>query len=142
MPDALIAYWTAWNEPDVERIPSHLVAAVTDDVEWNDPRDSFVGIDELEQAMRRLRTSKPEYAFVISSEIDCHHDRLRYRWDMVRNGRTLMEGLDVVTLEPKSGLIARVDGFFGHPTPIDTGVSGVPTELRRSQPVDVRSGNS
>ena len=45
---------------------------------------------------------------------------------MVRNGRTLMEGLDVVTLEPKSGLIARVDGFFGHPTPIDDGMQRRP----------------
>ena len=131
MPDALVAYWTAWNEHDLEQIRSHLAVAVTDDVEWNDPRDSFVGIDELEQAIRRLRTSKPEYAFVIASEIDCHHDRLRYRWDMVRNGRTLMEGLDIVTLDQSSGRIARVDGFFGHPTPIDDGGSGVPSELRR-----------
>jgi hypothetical protein len=136
MPDALVAYWTAWNEPDLEQIRSHLVVAVADDVEWNDPRDSFVGIDELEQAIRRLRTSKPDYAFVIASEIDCHHDRLRYRWDMVRNGRTLMEGLDVVTLKPSSGdgssrLIGRVDGFFGHPTAIDDGESGVPDQLRR-----------
>ena len=136
MPDALVAYWTAWNECDLEQIRSHLVVAVTDDVEWNDPRDSFAGIDELEQAIRRLRTSKPEYAFVIASEIDCHHHRLRYRWDMVRNGRILMEGLDVVTLEsssrdPSSGRIARVDGFFGHPTPIKDGESGVPRELRR-----------
>jgi hypothetical protein len=117
----------------VERIRSHLGIAVTDDVEWNDPRDSFVGIDELEQAIRRLRTSKPDYAFVIASEIDRHHDRLRYRWDMVRNGRTLMEGLDIVTLESASGLIARVDGFFGHPAPIDDSGrgSGVPSELRR-----------
>jgi hypothetical protein len=65
---------------------------------------------------------------------------------MVRNGRILMEGLDVVTLrpssgqpssgqpspgEPSSGRIARVDGFFGHPTPIGDGDSGVPRELRR-----------
>ena len=83
------------------------MGAVTADVEWNDPRDSFVGIDELEQAMRRLRTSKPDYAFVIASEIDRHHDRLRDRWDMVRKARTLMEGLNVVTLEPSSGLVAR-----------------------------------
>jgi SnoaL-like domain len=131
MPDALVAYWTAWNERDLEQIRSHLVVAVTDDVEWNDPRDSFVGIDELEQAIRRLRTSKPDYAFVIASEIDRHHDRLRYRWDMVRNGRTLMEGVDVVTLEPSWGRIARVDGFFGHPTPINDGQSGVPERLRR-----------
>jgi hypothetical protein len=96
----------------------------------DDPRDSFVGLAELEAAIRRLRTSKPDYWFVIASEIDHHHDRLRYRWDMTRNGRTLMEGLDVVTLEPSSGLIARVDGFFGHPTPIDQDDSGVPPSLR------------
>jgi len=135
MPDALVAYWTAWNEPDLELIRGHLVGAVTDSVEWNDPRDSFDGIDALERAIRDLRTSKPDYVFVIASEIDCHHDRLRYRWDMLRSGRTLMEGLDVVTLDPRSGIIARVDGFFGHPTPINDHESGVPIRLRR-QPVD------
>lgn len=130
MPDALVAYWTAWNDPELDRIREHLVSAVTEEVEWNDPRDSFVGIAELEAAIRRLRSSKPDYQFVIASEIDHHHNRLRYRWDMVRNGRTLMEGLDVVTLEPSSGLITRVDGFFGHPTPIDGVDSGVPQPLR------------
>jgi hypothetical protein len=70
MPDALVAYWTAWNDPDVERIRSHLAVAVTESVEWNDPRDSFVGIDQLERAIRRLRTSKPDYVFVIASEVD------------------------------------------------------------------------
>ena len=42
-----------------------------------------------------------------------------------------MEGLDVATLHPRSGLIARVDGFFGHPTPINETDSGVPHSLRR-----------
>jgi hypothetical protein len=130
MPDALVAYWTAWNESDVDRIREHLVNAVTDTVEWNDPRDSFVGIDELEGAILRLRVGKPDYRFVIASEIDHHHRRFRYRWDMLRNGRTLMEGLDIVTVEPSSGLIARVDGFFGHPTPLDDHDSGVPDSLR------------
>lgn len=130
MPAALMSYWTAWNERDLDRIGNHLATAVTVDVEWNDPRDSFVGIDELETTIRRLRTDKPDYHFVIASEIDHHHDRLRYRWDMLRNGRTLMEGLDVATLEPSSGLLARIDGFFGHPTPISDDASGVPRTLR------------
>ena len=133
MPESLVAYWTAWNEPDLDRVPALLRAAVTDQVEWNDPRDSFVGMAELEQAIRRLRTGKPDYRFVIASEIDHHHDRLRYRWDMVRNGRTLMEGLDVVTLEPGTALIRRVDGFFGHPTAIKATDSGVPQMLRARQ---------
>jgi hypothetical protein len=35
----------------------------------------------------------------------------------------------------RDGLIARVDGFFGHPTPIDHDGSGVPRSLR-TVPVD------
>ena len=132
MPDRLVAYWTAWNEPDLTCTRGLLVAAVTDDVEWNDPRDSFVGINELLAAVHRLRTDKPEYRFVIASEIDHHHGRYRYRWDMMRRDRVLMEGLDIVTIELSTGLIARVDGFFGHPTPIDNGQSAVPAALRRT----------
>ncbi|MEZ5407716.1 MAG: nuclear transport factor 2 family protein [Acidimicrobiales bacterium] len=130
MPAALASYWTAWNSDDLDAVPELLRQAVTGDVEWNDPRDSFVGRGELEAAVRRLRTTKPEYRFEIASEIDHHHGRLRYRWNMVRRGRTLMEGLDVVTLDPASGLMCRVDGFFGHPTPLDAGGSGVPEALR------------
>lgn len=137
MPDALVSYWTAWNEDDIDRVRGHLVQAVAHDVEWNDPRDSFVGIDELEMAIRRLRTSKPDYRFVIASEIDRHHDRLRYRWDMIRNGRTLMEGLDIVTVDSDSGLLVRVDGFFGHATPVLADGSGVPVWLRGERTADV-----
>lgn len=51
---------------------------------------------------------------------------------MVRRGRTLMEGLDVVAVEAGSGLIGRVDGFSGDPTPIlADGHSRVPASLRR-----------
>jgi hypothetical protein len=129
MPDCLGAYWRAWNETDLSKIPDHLSHAVTDDVEWADPRDFFVGADALVAAITALRTSKPGYRFVIASEIDHHHERLRYRWDMISRGRTLMEGLDIVTLDPDRELIRRIDGFFGDPTPIGVGESGVPSWL-------------
>jgi hypothetical protein len=121
MPEPLVSYWAAWNETDVDLIAGYLTSAVTDDIEWNDPRDSYSGIAELEAAIRKLRTSKPGYAFVIASEIDHHHDRYRYRWDMISRGRTLMEGLDIVAIDPSRGLICRVDGFFGDPTPLAPG---------------------
>lgn len=133
MPDPLVSYWTAWNEMDLDRVPGHLARAVTPDVEWNDPRDSFVGISELGAAIRRLRTSKPGYRFVLASEIDSHHGRFRYRWDMVSRGRTLMEGLDVATVDPSTGLIRRVDGFFGHPTPLNHDSTKVPAVLRNHE---------
>jgi len=70
MPEALVAYWTAWNTRDIDRVRGLLDRAVTHNVVWNDPRDSFVGIDELERAIRRLRMPKPDYEFSIASEID------------------------------------------------------------------------
>ena len=47
--------------------------------------------------------------------------------------RTLMEGLDVVTIDPTSSLINRVDGFFGHPAPVKDDQSGVPRPLQRGK---------
>jgi hypothetical protein len=132
MPGSLASYWEAWNEHDLDAVPELLGRAVSADVEWNDPRDSFVGRAALEAAIRRLRSSKPEYRFVIASELDHHHGRYRYRWDMLRGRRVLMEGLDIVAIDPETQLITRVDGFFGHPTPIAArGPSGVPEALRR-----------
>ncbi len=131
MPPALIAYWTAWNEPDQATVRQLLEAAVDDQVEWNDPRDSFIGRAELEAAIQRLHSTKPDYRFVIASEIDHHHNRCRYRWDMVRGDRVLMEGTDVVTTSSQSGRITRVDGFFGHLTPLMERDSGVPAALHR-----------
>jgi hypothetical protein len=51
---------------------------------------------------------------------------------MVSRGRTLMEGLDIVTIDPSVGLIWRVDGFFGHPTTITPDTTGVPIKLLRN----------
>lgn len=131
MPQPLVSYWTAWNESDLDLVPQHLARAVTEDVEWNDPRDSFHGKLDLEAGIRRFRMTRPGYRFAIASEVDHHHDRFRYRWDMISRGRTLMQGLDIATVDPSVGLICRVDGFFGHPTPIKGRDSGVPAALVR-----------
>jgi hypothetical protein len=129
MPPALIHYWTMWNEFDVELIRGHLDRAVTTELEWVDPLHSHVGRDALEVNVRTLRSDKPEYRFVITSEMDVHHNRIRYQWNMMRKHRVLMRGLDVVTLDP-AGLIERVDGFFGEPRPVAADGSGVPEQFR------------
>ena len=51
---------------------------------------------------------------------------------MTSRGRVLMEGLDITSIDPDSGLINRVDGFFGHPTPVGAGARGVPSVLREA----------
>ena len=129
MPPALVAYWTAWNATDPDAIGPLLDRAVTDDVAWHDPRDAFVGRAALHAAIVALRSAKPRYRFVIASEVDHHHGRHRYRWDMLSGDRVLMEGLDIATIDPATGRIERVDGFFGHPTPVRP-TGGIPDHLR------------
>ena len=73
---------------------------------------------------RRLKEAKPNYRFEIVSEIDGHHDRLR--WNIARWSRA--EGVDIVTPAPV-GMIARVEGFFGSLTPVGND-GGVPAKLR------------
>ena len=129
MPAALVSYWNMWNEPNLDMIRTHLEAAVAADVEWADPLHHHHGRDALEANVRELRSNKPEYQFVIASEIEEHHNRLRYEWHMGRKNRVLIRGLDIVTLDD-AGLIARVDGFFGDVPAIAAEGSGVPEHLR------------
>ena len=61
----MVAYWTAWNEPDCAQIRRHLVAAVIEDVEWNDPRDSFVGITDHNVALDEDTSGKDKSSVLI-----------------------------------------------------------------------------
>jgi hypothetical protein len=112
MPDSLRHYWDMWNEPDVAKVRGHLDRAVSDDVLFVDPLHNHVGRDALEANVCALRTDKPAYFFALASELDGHNDRYRYRWDLVKNGRVLIEGFVVTTLNA-DGMIERIDGFFG-----------------------------
>lgn len=122
-------YWTMWNEHDVDKVRGHLDKAVSTDVVWADPLHHHVGRDALEENVRTLRTAKPEYYFVIASELDEHHNRYRYQWHMKRKHRVLMRGLDIATLSD-DGLIERVDGFFGPLSEPSADASGIPAVLR------------
>jgi hypothetical protein len=54
--------------------------------------------------------------------MDQHHNRVRYSWEIHKGKRLLLVGLDIVTLAD-TGLIQRIDGFFG---PLASIPSGTP----------------
>ena len=112
LPEAMQHYLRMWNERDPELIRAHLDVGVTEDCLWVDPKHSHVGRDALEDNVRGFRRDLPTAALGLASNIDSHNQRYRYEWKIEVDGSLLLRGFDVVTLDD-SGLVERVDGFFG-----------------------------
>ena len=112
LPAAMQHYLRMWNEPELDRIRGHLDRAVTEDCLWVDPLNNHVGRDALEANVREFRTTYPTAELGLGSNVDSHNGRSRYEWVIVVDGELLLRGFDVMTMA-ESGLIERVDGFFG-----------------------------
>ena len=85
-----------------------------------DPLHFHTGRQALEDNVRAFRSDWPTATFVIASGVDNHHNRHRYRWNLINDDVTVLEGLDISTVDPK-GLIERIDdltlqnsGHFWH----------------------------
>ena len=113
-PEVLEHYLQMWNEHDVERVRGHLDRCVAEDCWWVDPLHQHRGRDALEANVRAFRTANPEAELGLGSNVDSHNDRHRYEWFINSTpGELLLRGFDVVTVNSASGMIDRVDGFFG-----------------------------
>ena len=111
-PVVLDQYWEMWNERDVEKVRAIIDEIVSEEFLFVDPMHSHVGRDALESNVRGFRSRYPEARFELVSDIDGHHDRYRYHWNLVDRGRVRLLGFDVTTING-DGLIERIDGFFG-----------------------------
>lgn len=116
--EAFEHYWTMWNSADADKARHHLDLAVTEDFIFCDPVEYHTGRDALEQNVRQFKKRFPNASFELRSGFDNHHNRYRYRWDMLNRGKVVVEGTDVSTVAD-SGLIERIDGFFGPIPPPD-----------------------
>jgi len=114
VPEVLQTYLCMWNERDPDRIRVHLDACVADDCWWVDPLHQHTGRDALEANVRGFRATYPDAELGLASNIDSHNERHRYDWTITSSpGELLIRGFDVVTVDATSGMINRVDGFFG-----------------------------
>jgi hypothetical protein len=120
---AFYDYFLMWNETDMTAMRSFLDQSVTEDVIFCDPLHWHVGRDALASNVETFRAEYPTAKLFVSSGMDAHHNRVRYHWDITIDDRLLVRGFDVATLA-ESGLIERIDGFFGPvPSLRDEGLS-------------------
>ncbi|MEM7507013.1 MAG: hypothetical protein AAF415_09705 [Pseudomonadota bacterium] len=102
----------AWNEPEPDKIRSHLDKALSADVEFCDPNYHITGIDAFEQMIREFKAQYPTAKAQHTSGLDHHHNRYRYAWLVSVDGDPVVPGLDVATVDD-DGKVCRIDGFFG-----------------------------
>jgi hypothetical protein len=108
----LIAMMEMWNERDMCQIRRRLEAIMDPHVEFCDPLHHIHGLDAFEAMVRKFREDYPRAELSRTTKIDHHHDRYRYEWLIVQDGKTVIPGFDVAQIDP-DGKIKRIDGFFG-----------------------------
>ena len=109
---ALDHYFAMWNQTDPSLVRGHLDLAVTDSFVFCDPLHDHVGRDALEQNVLEFRAKYRHAVLAVASGVDHHHNRCRYQWRITLKGRLVMAGFDAVRIAD-SGLLDRIDGFFG-----------------------------
>lgn len=112
VPEVLIHYLAAWNEMDPKKIRGHLDRCCAQDVLFVDPLHTTRNIDDLEVMIVNAREERPTSTNNLTSGVDGHNLRYRYLWQVSNEGKPLIKGMDVTTLNDQ-GMIMQIDGFFG-----------------------------
>lgn len=105
-------YLAIWNETDAGRRRELIAATWTEACRYVDPVFAAAGHDEIESMTAGFQQQFPGLTFVHTGEIESHHDRIRYTWDLVdATGERQAAGTDVAVIA-SDGRLADVTGFF------------------------------
>jgi len=108
-------YIEVWNETDAARRRALIARTWTEDATYLDPLmtgEGRAGIDAMVQA---VQDAYPGNRFRRTSEVDVHHDRVRFGWTLgPEGGPALAQGTDFGVLGGER-LLAAVTGFLDQP---------------------------
>ena len=112
--DVIDRYIATWNETDAERRRALIVRTWTETASYLDPvlqGESQAGIDAMIQG---VQARFPGHQFRRTSEVDAHHDRVRFTWELApEGGPALITGTDFGVLAA-DGRLQTITGFFDH----------------------------
>lgn len=106
-------YIAAWHERAEENRHILLAQSWADDGHYCDPLQEYRGREALNQGIAGFQERRPGVRFVLTSDVEQHHNVLRFSWKCLRsNGTILVEGMDFGELGT-DGRLKRIVGFFG-----------------------------
>ena len=108
-------YFAIWNETDAGRRRDLIARTWTEDASYLDPLLSGDGPDGIDAMVRGVQERFPGHRFRRSGEIDVHHDRVRFGWELVpaEGQAPLVAGVDFGVVAA-DGRWRTVTGFLDH----------------------------
>jgi hypothetical protein len=107
-------YIALWNETDRERRRALVACTFGEGASYADPLMAGDGRDAIDDMVAAAQQRFPGHRVRRLGEIDRHHDRIRFRWELVAPaGAAIAEGTDFATvagarLEAVTGFIDRM----------------------------------
>jgi hypothetical protein len=116
--DTIDTYFAMWNEEDGERRAGLVERAWAPGARYLDPMLDAGGHAALSEMVAAVHAQFPGHRFRRTSEVDAHHDQVRFTWELAApDGTVTVAGVDVGELDAE-GKLTRITGFFGDVTPV------------------------
>ena len=118
-PAELVAsYTSAWHQTDRDARRQLLEVAWAADGSYSDPTAQVSGRDAFVDHIGRFHQQFPGARLEVTSEVDSHHQHLRFEWKMVlADGKVSLHGIDIGEVAPDGTNLQRIVGFFGPTEP-------------------------
>lgn len=105
-------YFAIWNETGAARRRDLIAETWSEDCRYIDPVASVETPDGVEALVGGFQAQFPGLTFVRTGEVETHHDRLRFTWDLMHtDGVRIAAGTDIAVVDADDRL-REVTGFF------------------------------
>src|SRR5215213_4933739 len=85
-------YIATWNETDPAKRRELIGRTWTEEAQYLDPLMAGEGRDGIDAMIQGVQAQFPGYRFRRTSDIDAHHDRVRFAWELGQEGGSPLAG--------------------------------------------------
>lgn len=104
-------YIAAWNETNDERRSALIARTFTENASYLDPLMAGDGREAIAGMIAAVQQRFPGYRFRRKGEVDAHHDRVRFTWELApEGGPVFVDGTDFAIVA--DGRLHAVTGFL------------------------------
>jgi len=110
---AIDSYIALWNETDDAKRAELAEAALGADLWYRDPMLEADDRDSFSATVKFVQENFPGHVMTRTSEVDAHHDLVRFNWALGVPGEVpVLAGVDVAKYDA-DGKLHRIIGFAG-----------------------------